>query len=76
MTFRLVDVLFFLLIAAMLGIDAYCFLTLEDPANLKIILCGNGVLISILACMIGVLSYRLAHVPFQEKDIKPSRRRA
>lgn len=76
MTFKLVDFLFFFFIAAMLGIDVYCFFMLENPANLKIILCGNGVLISILVYIIGVLSYRLAHVPIQEKYIKPSMRRA
>jgi len=69
---KLIDILFHIMIGTLICINVYDFFTPDVLIGIQVL---NAMSIAMLGIMIYSLSYKLAHVPVQEKYIKPSRRR-
>lgn len=67
-----IDIVFHAMVGILIGINVYDFFTPDVLIGVQVL---NAMSIAMLGIMINRLSYKLAHVPVQEKYIKPSRRR-
>lgn len=69
---KAIDILFFFIIIVLIGLDIFDYFRPDVLIGLQVV---NALALAMLGYIIAALSHRLAHVPIQEKYIKPSRKR-